>query len=98
MINFRRKNPEKLIILDDDKEVGFIIVERCDTFSHIKNLVIQKEFRGMGYGKASINFIKEWGVDIILTAGREGVLEFYFKLGFVVDGDWDDLCWYAYES
>lgn len=79
------QHPQDFFILSQqDKLIGFIIaIKYSNSFGFISNLLILKEFRGLGYGKKLFEFALEHlqGCQIALDSvvGKEGI---YQKLGF----------------
>ncbi len=76
--------------LADDKLIGYIIVWKSDKYGQIIDVVVEKKYRGLGYGykllEYGINVSKEMNVTMIsleVSVKNEIALKLYEKAGFV---------------
>ena len=78
-----------LVLIVDDKKIGFVLVSIDRTMAEIVAFAIKEEWRGKGYGKAAmkkvLDDIEEKGADaqmVHVGAENEKAIDFYSDLGF----------------
>ncbi len=77
------------LIYDADKFIGLILFWKTDEFIYVEHFCILEEFRGLGYGSKTLDFLKKSNKTIILEIDvpvDEISLKrkhFYEKAGFV---------------
>ncbi|MBQ9121585.1 MAG: GNAT family N-acetyltransferase [Clostridia bacterium] len=77
--------------VDDGKRVGFVSTWQFEDFLFVEHLVTYEEFRGCGYGRRTLDCLKEFGFPIVLevepptTETAKGRIEFYKKVGFCLN-------------
>jgi len=102
MKNFEAATNSRTMVAElDNRVVGMIGLSRIlnyesdDIVTHINCLVTKSEFRGMGVGRALMEYAERWASNngspiLYLTSGikeeRKRAHEFYRKYGFKVTG------------
>jgi len=85
------KKCDHFLIFDGKKIVGSLRILHFDKKIKLERMAILKEFRGQGYGNASILQIKEYysALDFsqIFLDSIYSVREFYRKCGFIEEGE-----------
>ena len=85
------KTCDHFLIFDGKKIVGSLRILHFDKKIKLERMAILKEFRGQGYGNASILQIKEYysALDFsqIFLDSIYSVREFYRKCGFIEEGE-----------
>lgn len=85
-VMIRSDNSDYVVIEDDDKIVGYLLIEKRaapidrydsfkkDEFAYIEEIIILPEYRAKGYGTKLIEFATKWAKDRDLTSLELNVL------------------------
>jgi ribosomal protein S18 acetylase RimI-like enzyme len=66
--------------------IGYCVIDKSKQPIYLRHIFINKEFRGNGFGKETINLLLEMykttQLDIKVMAWKENAIGFYKKMGF----------------
>lgn len=75
-----------LVAVFDQKLVGFLIYEKSETNVHVHNLIVDVDFRRMGFGKALVNHLQKCiparNYSVSVRESHTGVQLFFKRLDF----------------
>jgi GNAT superfamily N-acetyltransferase len=74
---------------DDDKPIGFLLVDDVDGSAHVEQVSVAPEHQGMGVGRSLIDQVRTWAKDtgrpaVTLTTFADVHAPLYTHLGFSV--------------
>lgn len=80
------------VLKDDGSLIGFITYYQADnTTGHIELLAIDKQYKGLGYGKKLVNYVQNWlaklgckYIQLYVYTTNNHAIQFYKHLGFTV--------------
>ena len=85
---------EYYFIQADGQNIGYLALHNRDDHMHLSKFYILKEFRGQGYGKSSLEFIKskvkESGLSrlqLVVNKDNSDTISAYKKMGFKIIGE-----------
>lgn len=78
-----------ILVIDDNKPVSTCRINMCEGYAKIERVATVSYKRGCGAASLAIkeaeSYIKESGINLIKITSREKALDFYLKLGYIVD-------------